>query len=130
MRSGNCQQFSNLRTASFVANHYGQNVAPITTKSRQSQIQGENVGFGYREQSNNRKFYMKIKKIFCIKFLSTTLFSIGLKIINHALNFLSECVQLEDLCIKWKRRIVNIYFISKRKLMFYDKVERGVRGGI
>lgn len=62
--------------------------------------------------------------------MSTTLFSKGLKIMNHALNFLSECVQFEDLHIKQKKRIVNIRFISKRKLRFYDKVEKGVRGGI
>lgn len=61
MRLDNCEEFSNLRTASCVVNHHEQNVAPITTKSQQSQIQGGNVGFGYRKQSNNRKFYNKIK---------------------------------------------------------------------
>lgn len=48
--------------------------------------------------------------------MSITLFSKGLNTMNDALKFITEDVQLEHPNIKWKRRIANICFISKRNL--------------
>lgn len=69
---------------------------------------GEKIRFGYREQINNSTFCRKIKNNSALTSISTTLFSKGLKTMNHALNFTAEGVKLQGPSMKWKKSIESI----------------------